>query len=199
MPPSGVFDPIVDDPARLNQYFRYDEWITTYSISRSTILDYFALSPFYQKSCLNEVWKIQGIDVANLYTNPIYANIIKESRGIEYVVRPNNSEPQLFIIERRLRNTNNSIATLSIYYCLHGTIYQSPDFRQLIFSRIEQSSQAITRAANHAFAELYAPPGQGGTSGGGSIIDQPQHKEEVYFRAAVDEAISMVTKFNNNL
>jgi len=188
----------VDDPQRLQEAWRYDEWLNSFALTNKSVLDYFAYSPYYQKNSLNDLWKLRGLDVYTVQTNPIFSTFLKESSGFEYIVRPNPHEPQLFIIERRLRNMNNNIGTLSLYYCLHGTIFQIPNLQQLISSRIERSSIAITRAANHALAELYAPPGQGAsnvtkTNNNINNQDQPQHINEYNFRNALEEAMELCT------
>ncbi len=53
----------VEQPEDLSHTcWRHDLWLASYPLTRTTILDYFALSPFYERSCNNERAKEQGIE-----------------------------------------------------------------------------------------------------------------------------------------
>lgn len=53
----------VDHPEDLNHTcWRHDLWLASYPLTRATVLDYFALSPFYDRNCLNERAKEQGVE-----------------------------------------------------------------------------------------------------------------------------------------
>ncbi len=43
--------------------WRDDAWLSFFPLNVFTALDYFALSPFYDRSCNNELAKSQGGDV----------------------------------------------------------------------------------------------------------------------------------------
>ena len=43
--------------------WRDDRWLTFYPLNVFTALDYFALSPFYDRSCNNELARAQGGNV----------------------------------------------------------------------------------------------------------------------------------------
>lgn len=42
--------------------WRDDEWLRFYPLTVATVLDYFALSTFYDTDCLNEMARRQGLD-----------------------------------------------------------------------------------------------------------------------------------------
>eukprot|EP00959_Pyramimonas_sp_CCMP1952_P093522 1957232-Pyramimonas_sp.AAC.1 len=45
--------------------FRSDDWLRAFcggALIRETVLDYFSLSPFYDRNCNNELAKMQNID-----------------------------------------------------------------------------------------------------------------------------------------
>lgn len=59
-------DNVVDAPERLNEAFRNDSWLQSYPLNKTTILDYFAWSPFYTLSCNNETCKMQNLPLDTL-------------------------------------------------------------------------------------------------------------------------------------
>jgi len=101
------------------------------------VLDYFAFSPFYSRDCINERVKLQMVDA----TQSIHMV------GVEYIVRiPDAATPGLFVIDRVQRRSPRDVAVLSVYYCLHGTVYQAPDLATLLSSRVEKAAHLLTRA-----------------------------------------------------
>jgi mediator of RNA polymerase II transcription subunit 6 len=62
---SAVSDPIDDDLSET--CWRDDQWIAAYGLlSPATVLDYFANSPFYDRSCNNEAARQRGLRVEQL-------------------------------------------------------------------------------------------------------------------------------------
>ncbi len=197
----------VDDPARLHEAFRHEEWLQAYPLTLATVLDYFAFSQFYQMDCLNESYKLQGFTGLALAAAMASSN----AAGVEYVARvpgqgqgqapiaarPGSSssssasaesqQADLFVIERRLRGADGSVAVLSVYYCLRGTIYQVPDLSTLVSSRVERAAEAVTKAAKEFQAAAAAPAGATSSSFIGR--DAPRSVAEASFRTSLDEAI----------
>ena len=44
--------------------WRDDQWLGFYPLNHFTAIDYFSLSPFYDRSCNNEVAKTKNIPIA---------------------------------------------------------------------------------------------------------------------------------------
>lgn len=44
--------------------WRDDQWLGFYPLNHLTALDYFSLSPFYDRSCNNEVAKANNVPIA---------------------------------------------------------------------------------------------------------------------------------------
>lgn len=49
---------------------RDDLWLASFPLNAATVLDYFAISPFYDRNCNNERAKQQGIDPSRLMCVP---------------------------------------------------------------------------------------------------------------------------------
>ncbi len=43
--------------------WRDDQWLGFYPLNQFTVLDYFSLSPFYDRSCNNEVAKARNVPI----------------------------------------------------------------------------------------------------------------------------------------
>ncbi|KAL6784157.1 hypothetical protein ACKKBG_A05035 [Auxenochlorella protothecoides x Auxenochlorella symbiontica] len=107
--------------------WRDDLWLQAYGISPLNILDYFSLSPFYDKNCSNEGAKQQGLELTQL---AILAP------GIEYVLR-DAQPPHLFVICRQHRAAPSApAAPQAVYYVLDGTVYQAPALHAALTNRM---------------------------------------------------------------
>lgn len=115
--------------------WRSPEWINVYGLRSDNILEYFSLSPFWDRQCNNQILKMQRQFQANNSNNnemsmmmiiPTFDAELRKLRGIEYVVHM-IKEPDLWIIrkERRLgdgskayqssKNDINQSMTLETY------------------------------------------------------------------------------------
>lgn len=105
-------------------------WLSYFPLNEATALEYFSLSQFYDRSCNNEIIKMQRLDPALKAT----------MEGIEYDLVP-QSAPNLFVIskQRRAKGPTPSVSLLAIYYILNGNIYQAPTAHSVISSRVLQS------------------------------------------------------------
>ena len=90
-------------------------------------MDYFSMSPFYEKNSINYKCFVQNLDF-----NAQKFRMI----GIEFNLEYFNKEKDLFYITKNERE-KNKITLLSYYYVFKGTIYQSPDLYSLLLSNVE--------------------------------------------------------------
>ncbi|TBU07245.1 subunit 6 of mediator of RNA polymerase II transcription [Hamiltosporidium magnivora] len=102
--------------------FRDNYWLNTNTLTPETVLTYFSNSQFYDKSCNNEILKMQ-----TQYNNLIDLKLkLNEMKGIQYIVDHTDTNNTLFVIQKIKRYSSNDIELLNIYYIIHGNIYQSP-------------------------------------------------------------------------
>lgn len=120
----------VDD---YNGSFRDTMWLQSFPLNTQTVIHYFALSPFYDRSCNNERLKMQRLGLDQL----------KNMRGIEYEVLPNTAKQlpqQLFLIRKQRRSGRTQVEPLAIYYVLDGSVYQAPNIHAMLTSRLVRAS-----------------------------------------------------------
>ena len=53
----------MDDQALETTLWRDDQWLGFHPLNQFTVLDYFSLSPFYDRSCNNEVAKARNVPI----------------------------------------------------------------------------------------------------------------------------------------
>lgn len=97
--------------------FKDVNWLKYNILNRDNALEYFSLSPFYDRTCNNELLKMQSIETTL-------------NTGIEYRVM---KECETLVIEKFERPKEN---TVSLYYIVEGSIYMSPNLHALISSRL---------------------------------------------------------------
>ncbi|GJP39816.1 hypothetical protein CLOM_g24156 [Closterium sp. NIES-68] len=109
------------------------------------VFDYFANSPFYDRTCNNEQLRMQGI-------HPLDTARLREMVGWEYSLHM-AQEPHLFVLRKQKRDSPDRTTPVAAYYILDGSIYQAPSLHAVIGSRISRALHhlraafAMTRAA----------------------------------------------------
>lgn len=95
-------------------------FLSSRPLDTTNILEYFSGSPFYDKSCNNEILKMQtqfrGLDQKSKLSSMI---------GTFYEVESSNNEKTLFVI-RKAYNHGDTTETLGMYYVIHGHVYAAP-------------------------------------------------------------------------
>eukprot|EP01104_Vermistella_antarctica_P015673 TRINITY_DN5199_c0_g2_i1.p1 TRINITY_DN5199_c0_g2~~TRINITY_DN5199_c0_g2_i1.p1 ORF type:complete len:205 (-),score=26.08 TRINITY_DN5199_c0_g2_i1:80-694(-) len=123
------------DPTQIS--FKDPQWLQAFPLNNLSVLDYFALSSFYDRTCNNEQLKMQRLSLDNL----------RDMRGIEYVLK---AEQDPFVILKQERSSPTEVTILAVYYIIAGTIYQSPDLKSVFASRMARCIHRV----NSAFVEL---------------------------------------------
>lgn len=123
------------------------QWLALFPLNEQSVLDYFSLSPFYDRSCNNEIVKMQRLDPGLMAT----------MEGIEYAVLP--SPPSLFLIAKNKRTISPrpQVQLVAIYYVTNGNIYQTPSAHAVLSSRVLQSLHHIRQSFD--VMQKHAVPG----------------------------------------
>lgn len=108
--------------------FRDQLWLNTYPLDRNFVFDYFALSPFYDRTCNNEQLRMNSI-------HPLDISHLSKMTGIEYVLNE-VIEPNLFVIRKQKRDSPEKVTPMLTYYVLDGSIYQAPQLCNVFSARI---------------------------------------------------------------
>ncbi|KAJ3172271.1 Mediator of RNA polymerase II transcription subunit 6 [Geranomyces variabilis] len=122
-------------------------FIQQHGLNEHSIMPYFALSQFYDRSSLNEQIAMQArfnqLEAATLDK--------RQMTGIDYELAfASLAPPSLFIITKSMRRSPTHTDLLGAYYIIEGTIYQAPDCNALVSNRVLNSLHFVQKA----FADL---------------------------------------------
>lgn len=100
-------------------------WIP--SLNPSNIMDYFSerSNPFFDRTCNNEVVKMQRLSMDQL----------QNMTGLEYILL-HVQEPILYVIRKQHRHSPLQTIPLADYYIIAGIVYQAPDLASVLNSRL---------------------------------------------------------------
>lgn len=126
--------------------FRDQLWLNTYPLDRNLVFDYFALSPFYDRTCNNEQLRINSI-------HPLDISHLSKMTGIEYMLTE-VVEPNLFVIRKQKRDSPEKVMPMLTYYVLDGSIYQAPQLCSVFSARIGRALYYIQKAFSTAASKL---------------------------------------------
>uniref|UniRef100_A0A1D1XKU8 Mediator of RNA polymerase II transcription subunit 6 n=1 Tax=Anthurium amnicola TaxID=1678845 RepID=A0A1D1XKU8_9ARAE len=126
--------------------FRDQLWLNTYPLDRNLVFDYFALSPFYDRTCNNEQLRLRSI-------HPLDAAQLSTMTGNEYMLSE-VMEPHLFVIRKQKRDGPEKVTPLLTYYILDGSIYQAPQLCNVFAARIGRAIYHISKAFTTAASKL---------------------------------------------
>lgn len=117
----------------------YDpNFITQQPLSVQNIIDYFSTSQFYDKSCLNEILKMQS-----QFANINLFDKITQTIGFYYILE--FSSENLFVIAKK-ENDGQKTSILKMYYCISGYIYCAPTAKMISDSKTIDSLLSINSA-----------------------------------------------------
>lgn len=102
------------------------------TLQAAHVFDYFALSPFYDRSCNNEQLRAKSI-------HPLDTAHLTQMAGWEYVLA-HVQEPHLFILKKQKRDGPDKASAVAAYYVLDGSVYQAPTLKSVLGSRLVRRS-----------------------------------------------------------
>lgn len=126
--------------------FRDQLWLNSFPLERALVFDYFALSPFYDRTCNNEQLRMRSI-------HPLDTSQLSKMTGVEYMLHE-VQEPNLFIFRKQKRDGPEKAIPISAYYILDGSIYQAPNLHNVIGSRVVRALYHISKAFSEATTKL---------------------------------------------
>lgn len=149
--PSGVSGVTPDDAPVLTATSWEDRRWWSGALHRASALDYFAGSPFYERTCLNELLKMQ-----KTLTPEAVLEKLKRLPGIVYEldearteeVPPSGDKPahMLYVIRKLKRDGKGKETTLREYYVLDGLVYEAPTMEAIMRTRLLKMSWHLYEA-----------------------------------------------------
>ncbi|XP_065062251.1 mediator of RNA polymerase II transcription subunit 6-like isoform X2 [Rhopilema esculentum] len=121
-------------------------------LNGENVLEYFCqrTNPFYDRTCNNEVVKMQRLDPAQLHL----------MTGVEYELI-HGQDPILYIIRKQYRHSSDQVTFLSLYYILAGIVYQAPDLGSVLNSRLLSTVHNLELAFDEALSYSKYTPSKG--------------------------------------
>nr|XP_039258646.1 mediator of RNA polymerase II transcription subunit 6-like [Styela clava] len=121
-------------------------------LNRGNVLKYFSerSNSFYDSQCNNEIIKMQGLSLDHL-TN---------MTGIEYTLL-HCQEPILYIIRKQMRHSPTHVVSIADYYIIAGIVYQAPDIKSVVNSRLTSSLHHLDSAFSEAISYSRYHPSKG--------------------------------------
>lgn len=115
------------------------EWIQAFGLNSFNVLEYFAESPFFDRTSNNQVLKMQfqfNEATVNLsQSHPIFMKNLQKMTGVEFIILINN-EPSFYLIRKQERVSPTKTQILNDYYIINSNIYMSPNIYSVVSSRL---------------------------------------------------------------
>ncbi|PLW32345.1 hypothetical protein PCASD_16440 [Puccinia coronata f. sp. avenae] len=124
-------------------------WILEHGpLTETNVMDYFSLSPFYDRKSTNQVLRMQSMFSGQPKMDPLAEQeALKRLIGVQYAVVLARPEPDreggLFIIEKRIRKADDQYYPIASYYVLKTSIYQAPSLYATLSSRVLTSLSSL--------------------------------------------------------
>lgn len=119
----------------------YDSaFISCQGLTRDNILEYFRNSQFYERTCVNEILRMQ-----TQYTELDINSRLRTTIGVYYVVE--HEANNLFVIAKMKFDGKNT-ETKKIYYSIFGYIYAAPLVKNVLESHMIDGLWHLNNALN---------------------------------------------------
>lgn len=123
------------------------EWIQQFGLHTGNVLDYFAESPFYDRTSNNQVLRMQfqfQQIPPNVHPQRYLQSKLTEMVGIEFIVA-HVREPDFWIIRKQRRLDPNTTLTEQDYYIIGANVYQSPKIYDILSARMLSTTLSMKK------------------------------------------------------
>ncbi|ABN64595.2 predicted protein [Scheffersomyces stipitis CBS 6054] len=119
------------------------EFIQERGLHTGNVLEYFSLSPFYDRTSNNQQlmmqFQFQQIQIpVNTTFQQFFQEKLREMTGVVFVIAYNR-EPDFWIIRKQLQLDPQNAVTLQDYYIIGANVYQAPKVYDVLSSRLLSS------------------------------------------------------------
>ncbi|XP_070578978.1 mediator of RNA polymerase II transcription subunit 6-like [Ptychodera flava] len=121
-------------------------------LSPSNVMDYFSerSNPFYDRTCNNEVIKMQRLGPEQM----------SQMTGLEYILL-HVQEPILYVIRKQHRHSLNQVTPIADFYIVAGIVYQAPDLSAVLNARMQTATHNIQSAFDEVISYAKYHPSKG--------------------------------------
>lgn len=123
--------------------FRDVTWLQHFALNEETVFTYLSLSQFYDRSCNNEILRMQTKFTTDSKTQ--MNDALLAMTGIEYALISSQA-PDFFLLHKRQRTSPTQTFLLNVVVILKGTIYMAPSLYALLSYRISSLADNLDRA-----------------------------------------------------
>ena len=123
--------------------FRDVTWLQQFQLTSESVFIYLGLSQFYDRTCNNEVLRMQTRFTAE--ANADHSQKLLSMVGTEYALITAKA-PEYFLLHKRQRSSPSSTALLAVIFVLNGTIYLAPSLHALLTYRINSLTDHLNAA-----------------------------------------------------
>lgn len=119
------------------------EFIQERGLHTSNVLEYFSLSPFYDRTSNNQVLMMQfqfqqvQIPIGTSFQQYFQSKLL-EMTGVEFIVAYTR-EPDFWIVRKQKRYSSTQAVSLQDYYIIGANVYQAPKVYDVLSSRLLSS------------------------------------------------------------
>lgn len=141
--------------------FRDVAWLQAFPLNRDTVLDYLALSPFWDRSSTNDMLKMQQRH-ANNNPTPLSADAIARqleqmTSGVEFVVvapKEEDTGSSMYVVHKRRRvrpgpSQSATVIMAVIVVVADGNAYLAPPLTDVVQARLWGAVGALLEAARY--------------------------------------------------
>ena len=136
--------------------WRFESWLSSFPLTKGTVVDYFKHSNFYDATCNNELAAIQSINESQ--TTDDLNSLLLSMRGVEFTLDARSTD-QLFLIRKQWRYSATRSDLLALYYVigrepetasepLRGTIFPMPTLHSTLVCNLNSILYSIRDAFN---------------------------------------------------